>query len=111
MRLLSTLPLAALLAANAAAQTPTLPPLPAPISVPKPGPVGNGPYAPQPIVPGGVVVPLYPLGSPFLKADRVREAEVYTVSQTVPGRINNVVNIHNPSIEFHAADRNMNTGA
>jgi endo-1,4-beta-xylanase len=111
MRPLSTLPLAALLAANAAAQTPTLPPLPPPVGIPKPGPVGNGPYAPQPIVPGGVVVPLYPPGSPFLKADRVREAEVYTVSQTVPGRINSVVNIHNPSIEFHAVDRSMNTGA
>src|SRR5207302_8868094 len=41
---------------------------------------------------------------------RVREAEVYNVSQTVPGRINSIVNIHNPSIEFHPTERSLNTG-
>jgi len=65
----------------------TLPPLPAPLAVPKPGPVTDGPYAPQPIVAGGIVVPLYPAGSPFLKAERVREAEQYNMSQVVPGRM------------------------
>jgi acetyl esterase/lipase len=58
-----------------------------------------------------VVVPLYPPGSPFLKADRVREAEQYSMSQAVPGRINSIVNIHNPSIEVHTVDRGLNTGA
>jgi endo-1,4-beta-xylanase len=43
--------------------------------------------------------------------ERVREAEQYTMSQTVPGRISSMVNIHNPSIEFHPADRGFNTGA
>jgi endo-1,4-beta-xylanase len=62
-------------------------------------------------VPGGIVVPLYPPGSPFLKADRVREAETYNMSQTVPGRIASIVNIHNPSIEIHKVDRGINTGA
>ena len=33
------------------------------------------------------------------------------MSQTVPGRISNIVNIHNPSIEFHMVDRGLNTGA
>ena len=108
---LSILPLAFVFATSVGAQTPTLPPLPPPAGIPKPGPVGDAPYAPQPIVSGGIVVPLYPPGSPFLKAARVREAEVYNVSQTVPGRINSIVNIHNPSIEFHPVDRNMNTGA
>jgi endo-1,4-beta-xylanase len=89
----------------------TLPPLPAPQNVPKPGPVTDAPYAPQAILPGGVVVPLYPPGSPFLKADRVREAEQYNMSQAVPGRINSIVNIHNPSIEVHTVDRGINTGA
>ena len=56
----------------------TLPPLPAPQSVPKPGPVTDGPYAPLAIMPGGVVIPLYPPGSPFLKADRVKEARCTT---------------------------------
>jgi acetyl esterase/lipase len=88
-----------------------LPPLPAPQSVPKPGPVTDGPYAPTPILPGGVVVPLYPPGSPLLKADKVREAEVYNMSQAVPGRISSIVNIHNPSIEFHPVERGINTGA
>ncbi len=85
--------------------------VPAPMGEPKPGPVTGGPYEPQPILPGGVVMPLYPPGSPYLKMDRVREAEVYNLSQSVPGRINSIVNIHNPSIEVHTVDRGLNTGA
>jgi endo-1,4-beta-xylanase len=88
-----------------------LPPLPAPIAIPKPGPATDQPYAPQPILQGGVVIPLYPPNSPFLKADKVREPEQYNMSQTVPGRINSIVSIHNPSIEIHAVDRGLNTGA
>src|ERR1700733_7162762 len=88
----------------------TLPPLPAPLSVPKPGPATDAPYAPTSILQGGVVIPLYPPGSPFLKADRVREAEQYNMSGAVPGRISSIVNIHNPSIEFHPCDRRINTG-
>ena len=41
-----------------------------PLNVPKPGPTNDAPYAPQPILQGGLVVPLYPPGSPFLKIDR-----------------------------------------
>jgi acetyl esterase/lipase len=85
--------------------------LPAPLGVPQPGVATDAPYAPQPILPGGVVIPLYPPGSPLLKADRVREAEQYNLSQTVAGRINSIVNIHNPSIELHRVDRGINTGA
>ena len=108
----STLPLLlAFTTTVVSAQTPALPPLPGPIGIPRPGPVTEAPYSPQPILPGGVVVPLYAPGSPFLNASRVREAEVYNVSQTVPGRINSIVNIHHPSIEFHPVDRYLNTGA
>jgi acetyl esterase/lipase len=89
----------------------TLAPLPAPLGAPKPGPSTDLPYAPQPILQGGVVITLYPPGSPYLKMDRIREAEQYNVSQTVPGRINSIVNIHNPSIEVHTVDRGFNTGA
>ena len=89
----------------------TLAPLPAPLDVPKPGPATDAPYAPQPILPGGVVMPLYPPGSSFLNSRRVREPEQYNMSQTVPGRINSIVNIHNPSIEVHLVDRSLNTGA
>src|SRR3954471_3800770 len=102
----------AITATLAGAQSrPALPPLPASQAVPKPGPATDAPYAPLPILQGGVVVPLYPAGSPALKADRVREPEQYNMSQTVPGRINSIVNIHNPSIEVHTVDRGLNTGA
>ena len=67
--------------------------------------------SPPPIVPGGLVIPLYPSGSPFLKQDRVHEPEKLNMSSSVPGRINSIVNIHNPSIEFHPVDRGLNSGA
>ncbi|MFL6466296.1 MAG: alpha/beta hydrolase fold domain-containing protein, partial [Bryobacteraceae bacterium] len=113
--LLSTLALTNADAQNAsqpatAASRTTLAPLPAPLGVPKPGPATGAAYAPSPILPGGIVAPLYPPGSPFLKTDRVREPEQYNMSQTVPGRINSIVNIHNPSIEIHTVDRGLNTG-
>jgi acetyl esterase/lipase len=88
-----------------------LAPLPSPLGAPKPGPSTDAPYAPQPILQGGVVITLYPPGSHYLKMDRIREAEQYNMSQTVPGRINSIVNIHNPSIEVHTVDRGLNTGA
>jgi acetyl esterase/lipase len=100
-----------LLLLSAAYAQKSLPPIPAPLSVPKPGPVTDAPYAPQPILPGGIVIPLFPAGSPYLKADKVKEAEVYNMSQAVPGRISSIVNIHNPSIEVHLVERGINTGA
>jgi len=99
------------IAQNNSAPRAPLAPLPAPLGVPKPGPANDAPYAPLPILQGGVVVALYPPGSPFLKAERIREAEQYNMSQSVPGRINSIVNIHNPSIEVHTVDRGLNTGA
>jgi endo-1,4-beta-xylanase len=57
------------------------------------------------------VVTLYSPGSPFLNNKRIQEAEQYNMSQSVPGRINSIVNIHNPSIEVHTVDRGLNTGA
>jgi endo-1,4-beta-xylanase len=98
-------------AAAVRAQQTGLPPLPAPLGIPAPAPVTGVPYAPQPILPGGVVVPLYPAGSPFLKAERISEAEKYNMSQSVPGRIGSIINIHNPSLEFHTVDTGLNTGA
>ncbi len=82
-----------------------------PLGVPKPGPTNDAPYAPQPILQGGVVVPLYPPDSLQLNQNRVREAEQYSLSKSVPGRINSIVNIHNPSIEVHTVDGGINTGA
>jgi len=96
---------------TAFAQKAVLPPLPAPQDIPKPGPKTDAPYAPTAILPGGIVVTLFPPGSPYLKADKITEPEVYNMSQTVPGRVNSIVAIHNPSIEIHTVDRGMNTGA
>jgi acetyl esterase/lipase len=81
------------------------------LNVPHPGPTNDAPYAPQPILQGGVVVPLYPPDSPFLNTDRMREAEQYNLSKAVPGRISSIVNIHNPSIEVHTVEGGINTGA
>ena len=85
--------------------------LPAAQGIPAPGPATGGPYAPQPIVAGGIVLTLYPPDSPFLKKERIAEPEVYNMQQSVPGRIQSIVNIHNPSIEFHPVDKGINTGA
>jgi len=92
------------------AQT-ALPPIPPPQSVPSAAPATTEPYAPRPIVAGGIVIPLYSPDSPLLNQGRVHEAEVYTMSETVPGRINRIVNVHNPSIEIHHVDERRNTGA
>src|SRR5436190_4956315 len=94
--------------AGSSAATPALP---AALGVPKPGLTNDASYAPQPILQGGVVVPLYPPGSAFLKMERVREAEQYNMNRAVPGRISSIVNIHNPSIEVHTVDGSLNTGA
>ena len=97
-------------AASPATQ-PALPPVPLPMNIPHPAAATDQPYSPQAILPGGVVVTLYSPSSHFLKPDRVREAEQYNLSRDVPGRINSIVNIHNPSIEVHTVDGSLNTGA
>jgi endo-1,4-beta-xylanase len=97
--------------ASAPARATDPPAIPSALGVPKPGPANDATYAPQPILQGGVVLPLYPPASPFLKADRVHEAEQYNMSKAVPGRINSIVNIHNPSIEVHTVEGGLNTGA
>ncbi len=104
----ATAPVPAL--ASGAMSAAALPALPLPMNVPKPGAVTEAPYAPQPILPGGVVVTLFPPDSPYLKKERLREAEVYNMNTSAPGRIQSIVNIHNPSIEFHAGNRALNTG-
>src|SRR4051812_36906418 len=85
----------ALIGSDAIAQTKApLPPLPAPQSVPEPAADTGQPYAPQAILPGGIVVPLFAPDSSYLKADKVHVPEVYNMSQTVHGRISNIVSIH-----------------
>ncbi len=93
------------------AALPKVPAIPPALNLPQPGPTNDAPYAPQPILQGGIVIPLYPPDSPFLNTARVREAEQYNMSKAVPGRISSVVNIHNPSIEVHPVEGGINTGA
>ena len=88
-----------------------LPPIPAPLNVPKPGPQTDAPYAPQPILPGGIVMTLFTPDSPYVKKDKINIPEQYNMSNTVHGRIGSIVHIHNPSIEVHLVDAGMNTGA
>jgi hypothetical protein len=108
----SSFPIAAsLLFGLVTTATPTERDLPSALGVPRPGPTNDAAYAPQPIVQGGVIVPLYPPDSPLLKKERVREAEQYNLSKAAPGRINSIVNIHNPSIEVHTVEGGLNTGA
>jgi endo-1,4-beta-xylanase len=78
------------------------------MAVPAPGPQTDAPYAPQPILPGGVVLTLYPPGSAYLNRQRIREPERYYMRG--PGEIGAIVNIHNPSIEFHPGSAALNTG-
>jgi len=100
---------AALAAGQSLAQAP-LPPVPPAMNIPAPGRQTSAPYAPQPILPGGIVMTLFPPGSPYLKADKVNIAEVYNMDARVQARINSIVAIHNPSIEVHFAPASVNTG-
>src|SRR6476619_1481284 len=69
------------------------------------------PFVPQPIVPGGQIVALFPPTSKYLKKEHIGEAEQNNLQKSVPGRIQSIVNIHNPSIEVHVVDPSNNTGA
>ena len=68
------------------------------------------PSVPPPILQGGFVLPLFPAGSRYLHADRVGEPEQNNMQDGVPGRIQSIVNIHNPSIELHRVPAGTSTG-
>ncbi len=73
----------------------------------------TAPFKPEPILPGGLVLSLYPANSPHLKRERIHEVERYnTTLKNKSDKTLNVINIHNPSIEVHlAGDQPANTGA
>jgi hypothetical protein len=85
-----------------------LPPPPPPQGLLAPGPKTDAPYVPLPLMPGGVVIPLYPPDSPYLKVDKIREPEEY--HSYSPGSLGYIIHIHNPSIEFHPGKGGINTG-
>jgi acetyl esterase/lipase len=88
-----------------------LPPLPTALNIPAPGVPTDAPYAPQPILQGGLVIPLFAPDSQYVKKDKINIPEKYNMSASVAGRISSIVHIHNPSIEVHLVDGGMNTGA
>jgi hypothetical protein len=77
----------------------------------QPATPGNVPYQPTPVLQGGLVIPIYPPDSVFLDQKRIKEPEKYKMANGVPGRIQNVINVHNPSIEWHPVEPGRNTGA
>ena len=89
----------------------TLPPVPAPLGFPGPEkPMGHRTVRSRfsrEALSCHCILP----DSPYLNRDRIREAEVYSMSKAVPGRIQSIVNIHNPSIEVHPVEGSLNTGA
>jgi endo-1,4-beta-xylanase len=102
---------AALLMLAAAASAQNRPLVSEPLGVPAPGRATDRPYAPQPILQGGIIVPLYPEGSKSLNQEKAPEPEKYNMTGGVPGRIASIVNIHNPSIELHTVPASLNTGS
>ncbi|HEX5243148.1 MAG TPA: alpha/beta hydrolase [Tepidisphaeraceae bacterium] len=56
---------------------------------------------PKPITPGHVVVTLFPPGHPALRAGKNFDKEEVMTGRN--GRVSNVTNIHNPSIELYLA--------
>lgn len=87
----------------------TIVPLPPPQGIPVPAARTDAPYAPQALLPGGVVLPLYPPDSPGLNHEKITEPEVY--AYWGPGQVGSITHIHNPSIEFHPGNGQLNTGA
>jgi hypothetical protein len=78
--------------------------------------VSPAPFVPAAALAGGLVLPLWPHGSPFIEnprhedpkpASRVHEPEQYNPNSAVPtaGTVDSVRGVHNPSMEVHAASR------
>ncbi len=70
----------------------------------------DGPFVPEPALPGGMVISLYPADSPLLNQDRVHEAEKYNTAGGGGSKLLNTLNIHNPTIEVHLAPNRERCG-
>ncbi len=71
----------------------------------------DGPFIPEPALPGGKVLPLYAADSPLLKKDRIHEAEKYNTTNASATKLLNTLNIHYPTIEVHLAEDRKSNGA
>ena len=70
----------------------------------------DGPFVPEPALPGGIVLSLYAPDSPLLNRERIHEAEKYNTTGNYD-RLLNTLNIHNPTIEVHLAENRKQNGA
>lgn len=70
----------------------------------------DGPFVPEPALPGGIVLSLYRPGSPLLNNDRIHEAERYNTTTTNASKLLNTLNIHNPTIEVHLVKDRASNG-
>lgn len=70
----------------------------------------DGPFLPEPALPGGIVKPLYSADAPELNKARIHEAERYNTAGNSATKLLNTLNIHNPSIEVHLATDRSKTG-
>ena len=66
----------------------------------QPNPQTDQPYKPALLMPGGIVLPLFSPDSPYLNKDKITIPEHYNNPSAT--RVGSIINIHNPSIEFHA---------
>ncbi len=67
-------------------------------------------FVPEPALPSGIVVPLYPVDSPMLNTARIAEPEKYN-TQGKSDKLLNTINIHYPTIEVHLAENRSSNGA
>eukprot|EP01048_Picozoa_sp_COSAG05_P001756 COSAG05_NODE_61_length_23137_cov_22.080693_7_plen_256_part_00 len=72
------------------------------------------PFVPAPVLPGGVVLPIWPAGSTRIDQERAHRVELYDKAETgwvempsgpaaADAAVNSVRGVHNPSIEVHLA--------
>jgi len=71
----------------------------------------DGPFVPEPAIQGGIVLSLYEANSPLLNKERIHEAELYNTAGGGGKKLQNTLNIHNPTIEVHLAPDRSRTGA
>ncbi len=74
----------------------------------QPNPQTDKPYQPAMLVPGGIILTLFPPDSHYLNPEKITVPEKYNGASATS--VGSIVSIHNPSIEFHAAPAENNTG-
>jgi endo-1,4-beta-xylanase len=74
----------------------------------QPNPQTDKPYQPAMLVPGGTILTLFPPDSHYLNSAKITIPEEYKGASATS--VGSIISIHNPSIEFHAAPAENNTG-